>query len=106
MQSWLRERALLELARDISRFTDLEALVSKDYQDIHRAADPSMIGYFEAVLRSWFALAPKNCCEDPWSTWAASYGIDASIMEKQLAPALDIVLETLLRSRDLLDEVA
>jgi len=90
-------------ARAVQMHLNLDELLVARYEDPRSACDPSVIRFLHLVLQAWFAIAPQESSDDPWYTWAQRCGIDSRIMKEQLAPTLDLVLESLLRMWKLLD---
>merc|ERR1711988_435106 len=93
----------MPLARAVQMFMNMEKLLATGFEDPRHACDPCVVHFLYLVLRGWFTTAPQEECDDPWSTWAQHHAVDERLMKEQLAPTLDNVLESLLRTWKLLD---
>lgn len=105
MESWLRKRALMPLARSVSSHFNPNRLLASDFQDPLRAIDASVIPFIQMVMSAWFATVPQDSCNDAWLAWANRLGVSEAAMKQDLAPALDTVLESILRMWKVLDPV-
>jgi len=102
IEVWLRRQQLLPVARVIfDIFYSREALLQKEFLDPREALDSRVCVFLKMVLESWFALACDE--ENAWHEWGIRLGTDDEVMQVHLAPALDLVLETLLRMDNILD---
>jgi len=102
---WKRQRELMPLARMIYKeFFSVELLLQKEFVDPRDAVHPGLGQFLQQCLEAWFARFPSLPSPvDPWERWAGSLGADPDLVQQELAPALDLVLETLLRMGDVLD---
>lgn len=102
IEDWLQQRAFLPCAREIlGTFFDRSMLISKEFVDPRDALDIRSVTFLEMVLRSWFALARDE--EFAWRKWGERLGVDEETMLRRLAPALDLLLESLLRMDCVID---
>jgi len=103
LATWVRRQNLMPFARSVMRFFDAQVLLTSEYDHPKQACDASVIPFLHLVLQSWFATAPTENAGDQWEAWARIYGIDESVMKQYVAPALDNVLESILRMWKVLD---
>lgn len=96
LAEWLHQRQLMPLARAVFQYLDREYLLTSEPDDVGNAIDSAVVPFLKLTLSAWFATAPSTG-EDAWLAWAEEIGVDEDIMKKQLRPALDCVLESLLR---------
>ena len=104
---WLRIRELMPLARSVLQwFFDQEKLLTEEPADVSQNVDPAVVPFLKMTLTAWFQSADVSE-EDPdaWATWAQKLRLDEDLLKKELAPALDLVLESLLRMWKALDPV-
>jgi hypothetical protein len=105
LESWHQNRELMPLARSVANFFHSQRLLNSTLDDPLVAVDPSLVPFLQMVLRGWFATAPRAPSVDPWGSWAQHCGVDETVMKQHLAPALDLVLESLVRMWKVLDAV-
>eukprot|EP00929_Paragymnodinium_shiwhaense_P087047 TRINITY_DN47367_c0_g1_i1.p1 TRINITY_DN47367_c0_g1~~TRINITY_DN47367_c0_g1_i1.p1 ORF type:complete len:748 (+),score=134.58 TRINITY_DN47367_c0_g1_i1:276-2246(+) len=110
LTEWMRKLELMPLAQLVYRFYSTEKLIAGRSQDVSRGVDSAIVPCLRSVLSSWFACAPKDSDSDAqgqdfWVEWAGKLGIDDHVAKRELAPALDVVLESLLRMSKLLDQL-
>ncbi|CAK9114738.1 unnamed protein product [Durusdinium trenchii] len=105
---WLRHRQLMPLARVVfERFFNREKLLLDQPMDVAQNIDPSVVPFLKMTLTAWFhtaASSPEDT-HDAWGAWAETIQVDDDVLKKELAPALDLVLESLLRMWKALDPV-
>jgi hypothetical protein len=99
LENWLRTRELMPLVRAVSNhFYSTDRLLTSGFQHPVDAVDPAAVQFLMMTLLAWFALAPREAgVKDPWRAWAERLGADEEIVKQELAPALDVALESLLR---------
>ena len=97
LAEWLHQRQLMPLARAVLQYLDREYLLTSEPDDVGNAIDSAVVPFLKLTLSAWFATAPSSAGEDAWRAWAEEIGVDEDTMKKQLRPALDCVLESLLR---------
>ncbi|CAE7945282.1 ACT1, partial [Symbiodinium sp. KB8] len=103
---WLRKQELMPLARAVfSRFYNLDKLLAQEPEDVNQALDFAVAPFLKISLSAWFAAVPTADSADLWRTWSEALGSDEEVLKKQLAPALDFVLEAILRMQKALDPV-
>eukprot|EP00929_Paragymnodinium_shiwhaense_P001648 TRINITY_DN101886_c0_g1_i1.p1 TRINITY_DN101886_c0_g1~~TRINITY_DN101886_c0_g1_i1.p1 ORF type:complete len:716 (-),score=118.28 TRINITY_DN101886_c0_g1_i1:385-2532(-) len=110
LAEWMRTRELMPLARLVFKFYDIQKLLARRSPDVAHAQDPAVIPCLRMVLTSWFSLAaqeptPVDSSHDAWSQWAMRLGADEDVVKRQLAPALDLALDGVLRMSKVLDPV-
>lgn len=100
---WIRKQELLPIVRAISGvFFNRAKLLANQARHVADALDPRVASFLSLTLKCWFTQAREE--DNPWTQWGNRLGVaDEHIMMYQLAPALDLVLSTLLRMSDLLD---
>lgn len=106
LEDWLRMRSLMPLPRMIFKgFWNISSLLEKEFPDPRKALQPEVVIFLDLTLASWFCLSKEVSTSegDPWTLWGKGLGVDESFMKQKLAPALDIVLATLLRMNTMLD---
>ena len=98
---WLRSRQLMPLARAIyERFFDTAKLLSEEPRDVCQNLNPAVVPFLEMTLKAWFQAIPGN-----WRAWARALDVEEDLMINELAPALDLVLESILRMWKALDPI-
>lgn len=106
LEEWLRMRSLMPLPRMIFKgFWNISNLLEKEFPDPRKALQPEVMIFLDLTLGSWFFLSKEVTTpeEDLWTLWGKALGVDETFMKQKLAPALDIVLESLLRMNTMLD---
>lgn len=98
----------MPLAREVfERFFNREKLLLDQPMDVAQNIDPSVVPFLKMTLTAWFhtaASSPEDT-HDAWGAWAETIQVDDDVLKKELAPALDLVLESLLRMWKALDPV-
>lgn len=102
LEEWIATQELLPTVYAIYQtFYNIPDLLHKEWMDPKGALDVRVIKFLELTLSTWFALAREE--DDAWHQWAKRLGTDENLVDRQLAPAVDLFLETLLRMSETLD---
>mmetsp|Transcript_61938 Transcript_61938/g.145182 ORF Transcript_61938/g.145182 Transcript_61938/m.145182 type:complete len:744 (+) Transcript_61938:54-2285(+) len=103
---WLRKQELMPLARAVfSHFYNLDQLLAQELEDVNQAMEPAVAPFLKLSLSAWFATVPTAETADIWRAWSDALGSEEEVLKKQLAPALDFVVEAILRMQKALDPV-
>lgn len=96
-EAWMRKRELMPFARAVmKKFFNQGLLLAREFLDPADAIDPAVIPFLKMTLSAWFSTFPRGS-GDSWQLWAERLGADEVAFQQQLLPAMDLVLESLLR---------
>jgi len=100
---WLKQCKLLPVADAVYRvFFSVSQLLEREYANPKNALDFRVAMFLKLTLTSWFALARNE--PDAWCRWATRLRVDEEMVYQELAPALDMLLHTLLCMDGVLDD--